>query len=136
MSAADELLRHRDGEIRAATLSALSADDLLSLGHYAAGLSKGQSRGCRLLGTLLESVYCGESHRRQSGGAVELASVEIPEYMPGDLASLFNSVHQLSYEELPASIGSVIDEIGSTLLTQVNAFLVLLQGQIEARSAE
>jgi hypothetical protein len=135
MDASEQLLHFRDGEIRAETLARLTDCDVEMLGEFVAEMRQ-KKDGTRTVGRLLESIYCREVHRRRSDGSVELASFMIPSYQPGELMRAVNNLTALTYSKNSEPIASLFDELHSALMDQVNAFLVLLQRQIEARASQ
>jgi len=133
MSDAD-ILKHQSDAIRAETIGRLTRSDMAEMGQYAKLLC--QRRGaCRVVGRILEAIWCRETHRRQSGGAVELSSFTVPDLMPGELFDVVNVVTSMTYEPHSETLSVLYDEILSQFTTQTGCYLILMQREIERKAA-
>jgi hypothetical protein len=132
-SLADEILKHHDDSVRAQTLAALSDEDMQVLGVLAKGMSERRD-GCRSIGRVLEGIWCQETHRRGSGGRVEVGSYTLPNYFPAELLDANSVATAMTYGSYSQQLGVLFDEIAGQLQNQINVCLMLMQRHIEKSS--
>lgn len=130
---ADEILKHHGDSIRGQTLAGLSDEDMTVVGSLAKELSK-RKDGCRIVGLILEAIWCRETHRRGSGGRVEIASFEIGDYLPADLMNANSVAVALTYGSFSQPVGILLDEIAGQLQNQINACLLTMHRHIEKQT--
>ena len=112
-----DIFERHYGTVPAAMVASLSDDALESyLWHFSFDMIK--RKDARTLGRFLLGVVCDEIKRRQSDGAMESHSFDIPELPLDELASALRLSNLITYGEVPESMARLFDHLHTHFIDQ------------------